>query len=114
MLGSATSFALISLSAPMGTDHRANNVTEDAVLGGRVRLRQPTRGHRVGHDAILLAAAVPACAGETVVELGAGVGAAGLALAARVPGVRLTMVEFVPRLAGLAAENVRLNGIEAE
>src|SRR6185295_1511899 len=88
--------------------------TEDAVLGGRLRLRQPRRGHRVGHDAILLAAAVPARAGETVIDLGAGVGAAGLALAARVPGIRLTMVELVPRLAALAAENAQLNGFSAE
>jgi tRNA1(Val) A37 N6-methylase TrmN6 len=84
------------------------------VLGGRLRLRQPGRGHRVGHDAILLAAAVPARAGESVIELGAGVGAAGLALAARVPGIRLTMVELVSRLAALAVENVQLNGISAE
>jgi tRNA1(Val) A37 N6-methylase TrmN6 len=98
----------------MGTEHGASDVTEDTVLGGRLRLRQPRRGHRVGHDAILLAAAVPARAGETVIELGAGVGAAGLALAVRVPGIRLTMIELVPRLAALAAENARLNGIPAE
>jgi len=98
----------------MGTDRSAGDVTEDAVLGGRLRLRQPRRGHRVGHDAILLAAAVPARAGETVIDLGAGVGAAGLALAARVPGIRLTMVELVPRLAALAAENAQLNGVSAE
>ena len=52
----------------------------DAVLGGRLRLRQPLKGHRVGHDAILLAAGVLAKPGEHAVELGAGVGAAGLAL----------------------------------
>jgi tRNA1(Val) A37 N6-methylase TrmN6 len=98
----------------MGTDRSASDVTEDVVLGGRLRLRQPGRGHRVGHDAILLAAAVPARAGESVIELGAGVGAAGLALAARVPGIRLTMVELVSRLAALAVENVQLNGISAE
>lgn len=98
----------------MGTDRSASDVTEDVVLGGRLRLRQPGRGHRVGHDAILLAAAVPARAGESVIELGAGVGAAGLALAARVPGIRLTMVELVSRLAALAVENAQLNGISAE
>src|SRR5258705_11542008 len=98
----------------MGTDRSASDLTEDAVLGGRLRLRQPRRGHRVGHDAILLAASVPARAGETVVELGAGVGAAGLALAARVPGIRLTMIELVPRLAALAVEDAQLNGISAE
>src|SRR5262245_20733903 len=80
--GSATSFV------PMPAD-----VTEDAVLGGRLRLRQPRRGHRVGHDAILLAAATAALPGERAVELGSGVGAAGLALAARVPGLAVTLVE---------------------
>src|SRR5262249_58944603 len=52
-------------------------VTEDAVLGGKLRLKQPTGGHRFGHDAILLAAACPARAGERVVDLGAGGGPAG-------------------------------------
>ncbi len=59
----------------------------DAVLGGRLRLRQPLKGHRVGHDAILLAAATGGRAGEQAVDLGAGVGAAGLALAARIDGL---------------------------
>ena len=36
------------------------DTTDDAVLGGRLRLRQKKRGHRVGHDAILLAAATAA------------------------------------------------------
>ena len=59
--------------------------TDDAVLGGRLRLKQKKRGHRVGHDAILLAAATAARPGDRVVEFGAGVGAAGLALAVRCP-----------------------------
>jgi tRNA1(Val) A37 N6-methylase TrmN6 len=85
------------------------DVTEDAVLGGRLCLAQPKRGHRVGHDAILLAAACPARAGERAVDLGAGVGAAGLALAARVDGVEVTLVEIDARLAALASENVSCN-----
>lgn len=91
----------------------ADGITEDAVLGGRLRLRQPKRGHRVGHDAILLAAACPARAGDKVVDLGAGVGAAGLALAARVAGTSVTLVEIAPKLAALAEENARLNRLEA-
>ena len=55
--------------------------TEDAFLGGQLRLRQPQTGHRAGHDAILLAAATEARAGDRVVDLGAGIGTAGLALA---------------------------------
>jgi tRNA1(Val) A37 N6-methylase TrmN6 len=77
-----------------------------------VRLRQPRRGHRFGHDAILLAAATQGQAGEHVVDLGAGVGAAGLALAARSAGVRVTLVDIDPDLVDLAAENARLNGLD--
>src|SRR5258708_1483414 len=67
-------------------------VTEDAVLGGKLRLKQPTGGHRFGHDAILLAAACPARAGERVVDLGAGVGAAGVGVAARGGGADAGLV----------------------
>lgn len=84
--------------------------TDDAALGGRLRLRQPRRGHRFGHDAILLAAATDARAGERAVDLGSGVGAAGLALAQRVPGLAVTLVEIDAGLAALAAENARRNG----
>lgn len=84
--------------------------TEDAFLGGRLRLRQPLKGHRTGHDAMLLAAATDAALGERVVELGAGVGAAGLAVASRV-AVDLTLVEIDEGVAAFARENAALNGI---
>jgi tRNA1(Val) A37 N6-methylase TrmN6 len=86
--------------------------TEDGILGGRLRIRQPLRGHRVGHDAILLAAATGARGGERAIDLGSGVGAAGLALAARVPGLTVTLIEIDPVLCALAAENARLNGLD--
>ena len=35
----------------------AADITEDAFLGGQLRLKQKRSGHRAGHDAILLAAA---------------------------------------------------------
>lgn len=89
----------------------AAEVTEDAVLGGRLVLRQPRKGHRVGHDAILLAAACSAASREQLVELGAGVGAAGLAVARRVDDLALTMIEIDPALAALARENAERNGL---
>src|SRR5437016_13045991 len=89
------------------------SVPEDAVLDGGLRVKQPTRGHRVGHDAILLAASCPAVAGDAVADLGAGVGGAGLALAARVGGTSVTLVEIDADLAALAAENARRNGLAA-
>jgi tRNA1(Val) A37 N6-methylase TrmN6 len=91
----------------------AEQLTDDAALGGRLRLLQPRRGHRFGHDAILLAAATPAQSSDRVADLGAGVGAAGLALASRVPGARVTLVEIDAGLAALAQENATRNGFAA-
>jgi tRNA1(Val) A37 N6-methylase TrmN6 len=89
----------------------ASELTDDAVLSGRLRLLQPRGGHRFGHDAILLAAAVAAASDEHAVELGAGVGAAGLALAYRVPGLRVTLTDIDPALVALAKDNAARNGL---
>jgi len=88
--------------------------TEDAFLGGRLRLRQLKSGHRAGHDAMLLAAAASARPGARVVELGAGVGAAGLALARRVEGINLALVEIDETLASLSRDNASANAIAAD
>lgn len=88
------------------------DTSDDAVLGGRLRLKQKKKGHRIGHDAILLAAATEAHPGDRVVEFGAGVGAAGLAVAVRCPDVDVTLVEIDQELAALALENARRNGLD--
>lgn len=97
---------------PKVAEFKSDELSEDAVLGGRLRLRQPLRGHRVGHDAILLAAATGGAAHEHAVDLGAGVGAAGLALAVRIEGINVTLVEIDEGLCTLAAENVALNKLD--
>ncbi len=84
----------------------------DGFLGGRLRLWQPRRGYRAGIDPVLLAAAVPARAGQNVLDLGCGAGAAALCLAARVPGLRLTGVEIQPSYSDLARRNTVLNGAD--
>ena len=86
------------------------DLTEDTLLGGRVRLRQPAEGYRAAIDPVLLAAAVPAGGRETVLDIGCGAGAAMLCLAARVPACRVTGLELQPALARLAGDNVALNG----
>ncbi|OWJ68305.1 tRNA1(Val) (adenine(37)-N6)-methyltransferase [Inquilinus limosus] len=84
---------------------------EDRLLGGRVRLLQPRDGYRAAIDPVLLAAAVAAGPGERVADLGCGVGAALLCLAARCPEVAVTGVERDPGLAALARDNLGLNGL---
>lgn len=83
--------------------------TLDGFLDRRLVIRQPASGaHRAGLDAVLLAAAVPSTARGHLVDLGSGVGVAGLATAARLPDVRVTLVEIDPVAAALA----RANGAE--
>ncbi|EYD76871.1 tRNA (adenine37-N(6))-methyltransferase TrmN6 [Rubellimicrobium mesophilum DSM 19309] len=91
-----------------------SDLTEDDFLGGRLRLRQPSKGFRSGMDAMLLAAAVPARPGESALELGCGAGAAILALGARVPGLTLAGLELQPAYAALACANAALNGFALE
>lgn len=90
-----------------------DDITCDAFLGGRLTLRQPRHGYRAGVDPILLAASVPAQAGQSVLDMGCGVGAAMLALGRRVEGLDLAGVELQPKYADLARENARLNGFGA-
>jgi tRNA1(Val) A37 N6-methylase TrmN6 len=88
-----------------------DEITEDAVLDGRVRLRQPVRGYRAGLDAAILAAACDAPQGARVLEAGCGAGGALLAAAMRRIGAAFTGVERDPRALALARENIALNGM---
>jgi tRNA1(Val) A37 N6-methylase TrmN6 len=85
----------------------------ETFLDGRVRVAQPGTGFRAGLDAVMLAAAVPAKAGERVLELGAGAGTASLCLTARVPGAAVTGVEIDGALVELARTNAAENGMGA-
>lgn len=87
--------------------------THDALLGGRILLEQPAGGLRAAIDAVLLAAAVPARAGDAVLELGCGAGPVFLCLAARVPGITVHGVERDAALAELARRNAARAGIAA-
>ena len=50
------------------------DLTCDDFLGGRLSIWQPRDGYRAGVDPVLLAASVPARAGQSVLELGCGTG----------------------------------------
>ena len=94
----------------MGLSLARPDFTDDALLGGRVTLRQPANGYRAGIDAVFLAAAVPAQAGDSVLDLGIGTGAAALCLLARVPGATVVGLEREPAYAALARHNAMANG----
>lgn len=88
--------------------------TIDAFLGGAVEIEQPAKGYRAGLDAVLLAASAPATSdAETlrVLDVGAGVGTAGLCLATRLKNSDVTLVERDSVASRLAAANVARNGL---
>jgi tRNA1(Val) A37 N6-methylase TrmN6 len=86
-----------------------DQLTADSLLGGRVRFDQPAEGYRAAIDPVLLAAAVPAGPGDTVLDAGSGSGAASLCLAIRVPACRIVGLEIERSLQRLASDNVRHN-----
>lgn len=88
----------------------AASITEDDLLGGAVRIRQPARGYRVTSDAVLLAALTPVKPEQCVLEMGTGYGQVALCLLAREPSLRITGLELMDAAADLARENAALNG----
>ena len=88
-------------------------ISDDTILGGRVRLRQARDGYRAGLDAALLAAACDSPSPIRLLDVGCGVGAVMLAVAARKPGVIAMGLERDSAAAALARENISLNGWDA-
>ena len=88
-------------------------LTDDGFLNGRLQMLQPRHGYRAATDPVFLAAAIGAKTGETVLELGTGVGVALGCLLARVE-VAATGVELQPDYADLARQNMARNGLAGE
>ncbi len=89
----------------------AEPLTDDRLLDGRVYLRQPANGFRAAIDPVLLAAAVSANAGDSVLDVGSGAGAAALCLAVRVEGAMVTGIEVDRTLVRLAGDNAEASGV---
>lgn len=89
-----------------------DDLTDDAFLGGRLQLWQPKVGYRAATDPVLLAAAVDAKPGQSVLDLGCGAGTAALCLAARVAGLKLAGLELQADYADLARRNAARNSLE--
>lgn len=91
-----------------------DQLTDDAFLGGRLHLFQPRRGYRAATDPVLLAACSGVKAGQSVLDIGCGAGAASLCLGTRVAGLALSGLELQSDYAELAERNARRAGIALE
>lgn len=84
--------------------------TVDAFHRGDFHLIQPAaKGHRAGMDAMMLAAAVPATFAGRLADLGAGAGAASLAVLSRCPHAQATLVERAPEMVAYAERSISYN-----
>jgi len=95
---------------PDPTSSASSGVTDDTLLGGKVKFRQPASGYRAAIDPVLLAAAVPAAVQGRVLDLGCGAGAAMLCLARRREDLNVVGLERDPATADLARQNAAANG----
>lgn len=89
-------------------------ITEDYLLGGRLLVRQPAQGYRVAIDPIFLAASIDVQENDTILDVGAGVGAASLSLVSRVPNCKVVGLEIQRTNVRLAMENVALNNMRGQ
>lgn len=86
---------------------------EITVLNKTIRLLQPVDGFRTSLDSVMLAAACPAQGGDHILDLGCGVGGAGLCVLRRVPGTKLTGIDIQADHIDLALRNAALNSMNS-
>ena len=85
------------------------NWTKDGFLDGKLTIKQPEKGFRAGSDAVLLAAAIDMKPSQSVLDVGCGVGTAGLCLKYRIPAAKMWGLEIQAELAETARQNAADN-----
>lgn len=86
-------------------------ISNDSLIDGRVKLLQPLKGYRAGSDAVLLAAAVAVTDGQRILDVGSGVGAVSLCLAYWHSQINIIGLEIQRNLVELARRNMELNDV---
>ncbi|EJF90501.1 tRNA1(Val) (adenine(37)-N6)-methyltransferase [Bartonella tamiae] len=89
--------------------HHDNETLDEFHRGGFYLVQSRRQGHRSGMDAMILAGLVPTSFKGRVVDLGAGAGAAGFAVAARCINTDVTLVERSPVMFALAKKSLSLS-----
>ena len=106
--------ATLMSGGALGDELSPGEATQDALFGGSVVLFQPPRGagYRTNVDALLLAGFADGAQGRRRVafDLGAGVGAVGLALLRLGAARRVVFVEIDERPAAMSRRNLDANG----
>ena len=88
------------------TDPPTDSYTLDMILGGQLHLAQPEKGFRFGTDSILAAAAVPVKPGNSILDMGCGVGVIAACVGVRCPETDITAVDVSDNMVQFARWNV--------
>ena len=105
----ATDLANSTQTRSTGIGTTPSSMTDDAFLGGKLKILQPEKGYRAGIDAVFFGAAIPVKDGDTIFELGIGAGVASLCVLARNPNIHVTGLEGNARYAILCEQNAKRN-----
>lgn len=88
----------------------SSETSDDSLFEGRVKIKQPIDGYRVGTDGVMLAAAIDGGKGTSrMLDMGAGVGAVSLAVIERLGAGHITAVEKDPISYNLLKQNITIN-----
>ncbi len=90
-------------------DNEVGEVVENTLLRGKLKLLQPKVGFHAAIDTVFLAAAVPVKDRQLVLDIGCGVGSAGLCVALKNKNIQLTGIDIQQELVDLAHQNAHLN-----
>ena len=87
------------------------NKTHDLFLNGQLKITQPSDGYRAATDPVFLAASISAENGQSILDIGSGVGVASLCLGARIQGLSLHGIELQKEYTFMAEANAIENNI---
>jgi tRNA1(Val) A37 N6-methylase TrmN6 len=91
-----------------------DNLTNDSILGGRIKLLQPKIGYRVAIDPIVLAHFVNIKPGEKILDAGCGAGTVSLILKSKEKLAQVTAIDVDEEMCSICRQNSRLNFLEIE
>lgn len=88
------------------------SIIETTLLRGKVKLLQPKKGFHASIDTVFLASFAPVKDKDKVLDVGCGVGSAGLCSVSRNKNISLTGIDIQQELIDLAHQNAALNSAE--
>lgn len=86
-----------------------SEITEDFILDGKIKLLQPKNGYRAAQDPVILAKQVELRSGQSILDVGCGVGTIALILKYFDNSQNITCIDIDPVMIELCKKNSQIN-----